>query len=114
MFPLEKYTYIVTENKVRAVQTYAGLPYIGVAQCAPQDQFDFETGKELAAARCNAKIARARHKHARKCFKEAEQALIKAKHRYDKYKKFCSDAYDAMIDAECTLEELEEANGVEI
>ena len=99
---------------MRAVQTYAGRPYVGGAQCAPQDQFDFETGKELAAARCNAKIALARYKHARKCFREAEQALIKAKHRYEKYKNYCSDAYEAMVEAGYMLEELEEANGVEI
>ena len=60
MFPLEKYTYIVRGNTIKALQTYAGRVYAGVAKCAPQDTFDFEKGKRLAAARCNLKIAKAR------------------------------------------------------
>ena len=48
-----------TNNKdvVVAVSSYAGKTVRGVAKCDPRDTFDIEKGKELAAARCNEKIA---------------------------------------------------------
>jgi len=41
-----------------------GKPVRGVAKCAPNDEFDINKGKELAAARCNLKVAQKRVKKA--------------------------------------------------
>ena len=113
MFPLEKYIYVVDGREIKALQTYAGRVYVGIAKCAPQDEFDFETGKELAAARCNYKIARARCQAARFKFRDARIQALKAQQLCEKYRSFYDDAYDAMIEAGYELEELEDANGVE-
>lgn len=55
-------TNIYTNNKniVVAVGEFEGVTYRGVAKCAPTDEFDFETGKNLAIARLDEKIAYAR------------------------------------------------------
>lgn len=56
-----KYRYYTNgENVVVAVASYAGRTIRGVAKCSDQDEFDLETGKKLAAARCAMKIAKAR------------------------------------------------------
>lgn len=68
------YRYIVTPNKVIALSSYAGRPVRGIAKCHPNDTFDVEYGKKLAAARCNYKIAVKRHKAAQdKYYKLAAQ-----------------------------------------
>ena len=52
-----KYRYYTNgENVVVAVASYAGRTIRGVAKCSDQDEFDLETGKKLAAARCAMKI----------------------------------------------------------
>lgn len=65
-----KYKYIVTPTKVIALSTYAGRPVRGIAKCHPNDTFDVEYGKALAAARCNEKIARKRYARATKKYNE--------------------------------------------
>lgn len=56
-----KYRYYTNgKNIVVAVASYAGQTIRGVAKCSEQDEFDLEIGKELAAARCAVKIAKAR------------------------------------------------------
>ena len=62
----DKYTYFVADKqkKVVAVSTYAGKIVRGVAKCDPRDEFSIETGKKLAAARCNLKVATKRAKRA--------------------------------------------------
>ena len=64
MFPLEKYRFYTNGNKVVAVSTYAGKTVRGVAKCAPEDTFDLEKGKEIAAARCAVRIAQKRYARA--------------------------------------------------
>lgn len=49
---------------VVALSSYAGRPVKGVAKCGPDDTFDLEKGKALAAARCNFKIAYKRKERA--------------------------------------------------
>lgn len=60
-FPLERYKY-QTDNKtiVVAISTYAGKTVRGIAKCDPEDAFDLEKGKELAALRCAKKIEKMR------------------------------------------------------
>lgn len=52
------YKYIVNDKEVIALSTFAGKTVRGVAKCSPEDTFDVEYGKRLAAARCNLKIAK--------------------------------------------------------
>ena len=54
------YRYFIAGNKVIAVSTYAGKTVRGIAICSPEDKFDIEFGKKLAAARCNEKVAEKR------------------------------------------------------
>ena len=59
-----KYKYFTNgENMVVAVSSYKGRTIRGVAKCSEEDEFDLETGKKLAAARCAMKIAKARVKN---------------------------------------------------
>lgn len=76
MYPLEKYQYITYTRKdgvkeVVALSTYAGKTVRGVAKCAPGDEYNMGKGMELAAARCNAKIAKKRLAVADKAYDEA-------------------------------------------
>ena len=63
-FPIDKYKFYYAGNKVIAVSTYGGQRVRGVATCSDEDEFDVEKGKKLAAARCNAKVARKRYDRA--------------------------------------------------
>ena len=66
MFPYEKYRYF-SNNKdlVIAEQTYAGKKSRGAAKLGESDSFDLESGKDLAAARCDVKICRQRYMQAK-------------------------------------------------
>lgn len=61
-FPVERYKFIINDYKkeVYAISTYCKKTVKGVAKCSPEDDFDIEKGKALAAARCNMKIAKKR------------------------------------------------------
>lgn len=71
----DNYKYVVTPTKVIALSTYAGKVVRGVAKCSPQDKFDVDYGKELAAARCNLKVAQKRLKRAGKVYTAASKAM---------------------------------------
>ena len=82
-YPIEKYKFYAAPNKIVAVSTYEGKIVRGVAKCDPRDHFDPELGKELAAARCNQKIATKRQRRADKELKKAVAAFDKAqKHMF--------------------------------
>ena len=70
-YPIEKYQFYTTKNKVVAVSTYAGKTVRGIAKADPRDNFDLEAGKKLAAARCAARIAMKRKSRAQKEFDKA-------------------------------------------
>ena len=58
---MTKYSFYTDgKTKVIAVSTYAGKVVRGVAKCDVNDTFSLEKGKELAAARCNEKVAKKR------------------------------------------------------
>lgn len=79
MYPIEKYQFKVYEktNKdnskssvVVALSTYCGKVVKGVAKCMESDSFSLETGKKLAAARCDLKVCIKRKNRAmKKCMK---------------------------------------------
>ena len=60
---------------VKAVSTYAGKTVAGYAKCHPDDNWNWEKGKELAIARCAAKIAKKRAARATKKLTEAQGIL---------------------------------------
>ena len=52
MYPIEKYKYVVKDNKeIIAISTYAGKTVKARASCNPEDKYDEEFGKKLASAR---------------------------------------------------------------
>lgn len=83
-YSLDKYKYYVdSKNAIHAVSSYAGRAVRGVAKCDPKDDFNLEKGKELAAARCQAKVSTLRLKRATKKLAEAERMLEMAQKYYD-------------------------------
>ena len=107
-FPLDKYRfYIQLPNIVIAVSTYAGETITGVAKCAPEDEFSLEKGKDLAAARCNLKVAKKRYKRAQKKTYDATSAITQAIGEYTKNKDYLDDSFDALMDARHELKSLE-------
>lgn len=115
MYPIEKYRYYTTktasgDQKVIAVSTYAGRTVRGTAICHPQDTFDLEKGKEIAAARCAVKIAAKRMKRAERKRQEAMRQARQAKHYERKMTEYLHDAdlaYDVATRAlEDTLKNL--------
>lgn len=97
-YSLDKYKYFIptkadgTPYKVVAVSTYAGKTVRGVAKCDPKDTFDIEKGKQLAAARCQAKVSSQRLKRATKKLDEALLALEKAQQHYDNMSMYFNDS----------------------
>lgn len=99
VFPLEKYRFYQHGNRIIAVSTYAGRTVRGVAICHPEDNFDIETGKRLAAARCNEKIAKKRMERAARELEKARIAIIEADRREAKMTAYYNDAYIAWNEA---------------
>ena len=111
-FPLEKYRfYYATKNngelyQVIAVSTYEGRMVKGVAKCDPSDKFDLEKGKQLAAARCNAKVAAKRMKRADKELNKARKTFIEAEGRLDAMNEYFVDAKIAKRNAEMEIKKI--------
>lgn len=103
-FPLEKYKFFVNGNKVIAVSRYAKKTVRGVANCHPDDKFNLEVGKQIAAARCNEKVAAKRYARAEHKCREAEAELEAAQIKYSKMREYMSDAYIAMNEAAQTYD----------
>lgn len=107
MDDLNKYKFF-TDGKsiVVAVSTYEKKKVRGVAKCHPNDVFDFELGKTLAAAKCNKKICDKRLKRARRKEEEAKNSCLEATKVYRKAKKYVDDATVNRITAGHDLLEL--------
>lgn len=95
-FPLEKYDFIFVCNKVYALSTYEGKTVRAVAKCHPDDEFSVENGKKLAAARCNAKIAKRRMRRSHKLHAEAREKLGIAQRWMEKMNHYVADSENAM------------------
>lgn len=108
-YPLEKYHFYQHGNRIIAVSTYAGRTVRGVAVCSADDQFDVQRGKELAAARCNQKIAQKRVARAYKRLNEAANEVAVAMHHRDKMDTYYEDAIVAFDEASRAIESLENA-----
>lgn len=106
-YSLDKYRFYQTGNKVIAVSTYAGKAVRGVAKADPSDEFDFEKGKKLAAARCNLKIAKKRAKRAFCKVSKAYADYVEGANWYNKMVDYYNDSNDAVAEAAAELAELE-------
>lgn len=96
-YPLNKYKFYSGNGKVIAVSTYGGRVVKGVAKCDPNDEFDMEKGKQLAAARCNAKVAKKRVKRAHVELKNAIDDFSKASARVGEMDQYLLDAIKAEV-----------------
>lgn len=105
-YPLSKYHFYFPQGKVIAVSTYAGKTVKGIAKCDPRDEFDLETGKKLAAARCNAKIAAKRKARANKKLIEARMRLTEAQKYYDKMNEYVKDSANELTEAQVNLRQI--------
>lgn len=101
------YKYVVIPGeKVIAISTYAGRTVKGVAKCHPNDIFDIEFGKKLAAARCNEKISYKRLTRAVNKFKQAADESIAADEKLKRMRDYVLDAGAAREEAQRVLMEL--------
>ena len=98
-FPLEKYRFYEANNKIIAVSTYGGRTVRGISICHPEDTFDKEIGKQLAAARCNEKIAAKRYARAQAKYIEALNERDRAIAHLDQMKEYMNDSFIAMNEA---------------
>ena len=107
MFPIEKYKFYRTGNKTIAVTTYAGKTVKAVAKCDPDsDSFNEQSGKELAAARCNEKVAKRRRDRAASKLQEARDELDRAQRRYTKMRDYYDDSFDELSEARHAVRKL--------
>ena len=110
---MDKCVFYVAENQkqVIAVSSYAGRIVRAVAKCDPRDEFSIETGKKLAAARCNLKVAVKRAKRANSKLEEAWADVRKANaHKCDMID-YVTDAEAALAQAKAELADIEQSLG---
>lgn len=111
-FPIDKYKFYYatktdgTPYKVIATSTYCGRPVRGSAKCSSLDTFDVNVGQQIAAARCNQKVALKRKKRAEEEFSKAVAAHTKAKRHLEKMTQYYMDAQQAVNNANYSLSNL--------
>lgn len=105
-FPFDKYKYYHSGNQVIAVSTFAGKTVKGVAKCDPHDTFSLDTGKRLAALKCNNKITAKRLKRAALRYVEAEKAVVAAQKHAERMKRYYMDAKAENKEADTELTNL--------
>ena len=95
--------------RIVAVSSFAGKPVKGYADCHPNDDFDLEYGKELAAARCNEKIAL---KRAKRAYNKVDEALLQFAQAYAHLEKMWEYEHDAEDNYNAAVVELEAIRAV--
>lgn len=105
-YPFNKYKFYFGNGKVIAVSTYAGRIVKGVAKCDPSDNFDIEKGKQLAAARCNAKVAAKRVKRAQSELEKAISEFSNASSKVVTMNDYLTDALKAETIAEAEVKNI--------
>ena len=98
---MTKYSFYTDgKTKVVAVSTYAGKVVRGVAKCDVNDTFSLEKGMELAAARCNEKIAKKRFTRAENKRREITKEYMEIRVAIRKAIRYKEDSEKALIEAE--------------
>ena len=105
-----EYKYKIDEEKrtIVAMSTFAGKTVVGVARCAEEDEFNIETGKKIAAARCSVKIAEKRMKRAEDCHSFAHDCVEFWTERLEKMARYDADSVEAYKKTVAALAEIEE------
>ena len=104
------YRYHVSEDntKVVCVSSFAKRPVRGIAKCDTNfDEFNVETGKQLARLRCDVKVSSKRKQRAEQKFAEAQAALALAQARVAKMENYLSDATTELESAKKILANFE-------
>lgn len=99
----ERYNYIVNGNHIAAGAKFAGNWVWGYAKCHPEDKYDENFGKSLAAARCNQKIAELRYKRAMEGYRRKYNELMRAQATFDGACDYLGKAYDLTKQAQARL-----------
>ena len=98
---MTKYSFYTDgKTKVIAVSTYAGKAVRGVAKCDVKDTFSLEKGKELAAARCNEKIAKKRFTRAQNANMEILVEYARLMKKFQKVVNYKDNSQVAVTEAE--------------
>lgn len=108
-YPLDKYKYFIHHCKdgrieIIAISTFAGKQVRGIAHYNPNDKFDIEIGKKLAALKCNQKIELKRHKRAIKCLNKANRLFENANRYREKMRKYYEDTLCRVDNANIELD----------
>jgi hypothetical protein len=106
-----EYKYKIDEEHktVVALSSFAGRTVVGVAKCSPEDTFDVDAGKKLAAARCALKVAEKRMKRAEACHTIAVDLAEYWAEQRDKMAAYDSDSVNAYLLAVANLEAVKKA-----
>lgn len=109
-YPLSKYRFYHAtrdgQKQVIAVSTYAGKTVRGRATCAPEDCYDEQAGREIAAARCNQEIARRRYLRACARYDEAKRKCEEAMAFLTRMGEYLDDSQVALISARKLMDNL--------
>lgn len=114
-YPLDKYCFYFytsvaadgSERKVvKAVSSYGGHTVSGIAKCSPNDTYDEEVGKRLAAYRCAQKIAKSKAKRAGMKMNQAVDNYNKALVMLQDAGSFFNDAQKDLSDCAAAIDEL--------
>lgn len=114
-YPLDKYCFYFytsvaadgSERRVvKAVSSYGGHIVSGIAKCSPNDTYDEEVGKRLAAYRCAQKIAKSKIKRAGMRMDWAVDNFNKATAMLQDAGSFFSDAQDDLSNCNAALDAL--------
>jgi hypothetical protein len=87
-----KYNVSEDNRTVECLSSFAGKPVRGIAKCDPDDNFNVESGKEIAFARCELKISNKRRKKAFANYARAQADFERAKERLTKASDYIVDA----------------------
>lgn len=109
-YPLSKYRFYHAtrdgQKQVIAVSTYAGRTVRGRATCAPEDSYDEQVGREIAAARCNEEIARRRYLRSCACYDEAQRKYEEAMAFLKRMGDYLDDSQAAFVEARALTDRL--------
>ena len=109
-----KYTFFTrpSENGEGNVQvvvansTYGGRCVRGIAKCDPHDEYNKVVGMQLAAARCNLKVAKKRVARSRHEIKWVEESIRYYQDRLTKMKRYNLDSENELVEAQEKLDNL--------
>ena len=111
-YPIEKYRIVVHQHptyhttEIIAMSTYAGEVVKGKAICNIADTYNEEAGKELAIARCAAKIAKKRKARSARLLKHAKEQLAAAQKYVDDMSRYHKDSCQEYEDANADIENI--------